>query len=160
MLHINTVGHSYLGQHNLENRAEMNKKIKILLAFVVFIILFIMYTFNSNNNKLAFFKSNKELFIDKFLSIEMNRNKYLGEVADSSNHMNAYMNFGQVYLPMLDQWNGKIKEGDYVSKKKGSTTLIIERNKESYDLYFDIKNFDGAPLPIKRFDGADWQSMP
>lgn len=65
-----------------------------------------------------FFKSGKESFIDEFSPIEMRGNKYLGEVADTANHMNAYMSFGEICLPMLDQWKNKIQIGDHVSKDK------------------------------------------
>lgn len=118
----------------------------ILIAFVGFIILFTYY--NSEKTETSdFFKSDEELFMKSFLPIEMNKEKYLGEVADSSNHMNAYMNFGNVCLPMLDQWKDKIRIGDYVSKKKDSLSLFIQGKTKKYYLHFDSKNFDGAPLP-------------
>ncbi|SEW49664.1 hypothetical protein SAMN05421841_4272 [Chryseobacterium wanjuense] len=120
--------------------------IMILIAFVGFIILFTYY--NSEKTETSdFFKSDEELFMKSFLPIEMNKEKYLGEVADSSNHMNAYMNFGNVCLPMLDQWKDKIRIGDYVSKKKDSLSLFIQGKTKKYYLHFDSKNFDGAPLP-------------
>ncbi|WP_291875029.1 hypothetical protein [Chryseobacterium sp.] len=96
-----------------------------------------------------FFKSGKESFIDEFSPIEMRGNKYLGEVADTANHMNAYMNFGEICLPMLDQWKNKIQIGDHVSKDKNSLTLFIEGQNKKYYLHFDSKNFDGAPPPCK-----------
>ena len=127
----------------------MNKKNRIILAFIVFLILFIMYNRRDSNGRLTIFKSYTELFIDEFAPIEMYHTKYLGEIADSSNHMSPYMNFGKYCLPVIDQWENKIEVGDYVSKKKDSLTLFIEGKKGNYYLHFDSKNFKGSPIPCK-----------
>ncbi|MEG0928752.1 hypothetical protein [Chryseobacterium sp.] len=127
---------------------ERKKYILLLISFTGFLILFIF--FNSEKKEMSdFLKSGKETFLDKYSPIMLEREEYLGKVADTLNHMNAYMNFGEICLPMLDQWNGKIEKGDYVSKKKDSLTLIVERNNKKYYLHFNIKNFDGAPPPCK-----------
>ncbi|MDV7699180.1 hypothetical protein N6B72_19855 [Chryseobacterium soli] len=128
----------------------MQKKSKILflISFIGFVVLFLI--FNSEKKGWSdFFKSGKETFLDNYTPIVMNKYKYLGEVADTTNHMNAYMNFGEICLPLLDQWRGKIEIGDYVSKKKDSLTLFIERKNQNYYLHFDDKDFDGAPPPCK-----------
>ncbi|MGE8431844.1 hypothetical protein [Chryseobacterium joostei] len=128
----------------------MQKKSKILflISFIGFIVLFLI--FNSEKKGWSdFFKSGKETFLDNYTPIVMNKYKYLGEAADTTNHMNAYMNFGEICLPLLDQWRGKIEIGDYVSKKKDSLTLFIERKNQNYYLHFDDKDFDGGPPPCK-----------
>ncbi|MDQ0783428.1 hypothetical protein [Chryseobacterium sp. W4I1] len=125
-----------------------NNKITVILSLIGFLVLFIY--FNSEKKDLSdFFKSGTESFLDDFSPIEMNKEVYLGEIADTANHMNAYMNFGEVCLPMLDQWTGKIHLGDHVSKEKDSLTLLIERDNKIYYLHFDNKNFNGAPPPCK-----------
>lgn len=141
---------NFFGQHHLKNNIMLQKKTKIvfLISLIGFVVLFTY--FNKDKNSVSdYFKSGTESFVDEFSNIEMNREKYLGEVADTTNHMNAYMSFGETCLPMLDQWNGKIHVGDYVSKKKNNLTLLIERNNKTFYLYFDNKDFSGAPPPCK-----------
>ena len=80
----------------------MQKKILFLISFIGFIVLFLI--FNSEKKGWSdFFKSGKETFLDNYTPIVMNKYKYLGEVADTTNHMNAYMNFGEICLPLIDQ---------------------------------------------------------
>lgn len=127
---------------------KRKKYILLLISFTGFLILFIF--FNSEKKEMSdFLKSGKDTFLDQYSPIVLEREEYLGKVADTLNHMNAYMNFGEICLPMLDQWKNKIKIGDYVSKKKDSLTLIIEKNNKKYYLHFNTENFDGAPPPCK-----------
>lgn len=124
-----------------------NTKVSFLISLIGFLILFIYFNYKKGLSDL--FKSVADSFISEFSPIEMQKQKYLGEVADSLNHMNAYMNFGDICLPMLDQWKNKIEFGDYVSKEKGSLTLLIERNNKKNYLHFDSVNFKGAPPPCR-----------
>lgn len=148
-------GREYSGQQLLKNNFKlieknMKKNIKIifLISLIGFIFLFVY--FNSEKKNVSdFFESDEKLFLNDFSPIELNRYKYLGEVADTTNHMNAYMNFGEICLPLLDQWRGKIERGDYVSKKKDSLTLLIEKDNKKYYLHFNSNSFDGAPSPCK-----------
>jgi len=126
---------------------KKNKAI-FFISLIGFLILFI-YLNSDKNDMSDFFKSGTDLFLQDFSPIEMKREKYLGEVADTTNHMNAYMNFGEICLPMLDQWKNKIYVGDYVTKEKNSLTLLIERNNKKFYLHFDRKDFGGAPPPCK-----------
>jgi hypothetical protein len=125
-----------------------NNKIVFLISLIGFLILFVYFNFEKKGIS-DFFKSDKELFLSDFLPIEMKKQKYLGEIVDSSNHMYPYMNFGEVCMPMLDQWKSKIKVGDYVSKKKDSSTLLIERRGENYYLHFENKTIESPPSPCK-----------
>ncbi len=135
-------------QRKINLKMEKKNVLLILISFTGFLILFIY--FNSEKRGISdFFKSGKETFLDKYSPIIMEKEEYLGQVADTLNHRNAYMNFGKICLPMLDQWKGKIEKGDFVSKKKDSLTLIIERNHKNYYLHFEDENFDGAPSPCK-----------
>ncbi|KFF09928.1 hypothetical protein IW15_22010 [Chryseobacterium soli] len=127
---------------------KSSNKIMFLISLIGFIFLFIYFNLEKKGVS-DFFESDEKLFLNDFSPIEMNRYKYLGEVADTTNHMNAYMNFGEICLPLLDQWRSKIEIGDYVSKKKDSLTLFIERKNQNYYLHFDDKDFDGAPPPCK-----------
>lgn len=124
-----------------------NNKVAFLVSLIGFLILFIY--FNYKKGLSDFFGSEIDSFVSEFSPIEMQKQKYLGEVADSLNHMNAYMSFGEVCLPMLDQWKNKIELGDYVSKEKGSLTLLIERNNKKSYLHFESTNFKGAPPPCR-----------
>ncbi|WP_294319236.1 hypothetical protein [uncultured Chryseobacterium sp.] len=124
-----------------------NNKIAFSISLVGFLVLFIY--FNYERGLSDFFKSETDSFISEFSPIEIKKQKYLGEVADSSNHMNTYMSFGEICLPMLDQWKDKIEIGDYISKKRESLTILVERNNKKVYLYFDSINFKGAPLPCQ-----------
>ncbi|RXM41069.1 hypothetical protein BOQ62_03290 [Chryseobacterium sp. CH21] len=93
-----------------------NNKPLFFISLIGFLILFIYFNYEKGLSDL--FKSETDSFVSEFSPIEMQKQKYLGEVADSLNHMNTYMNFGKICLPMLDQWKDKIELGDYVSKKK------------------------------------------
>lgn len=120
----------------------------VLVSLVGFFVLFIY--FNSEKTGVQdFFKSDEEIFLNDFRSIKMEREKYLGEIADTSNHMYPYMNFGNVCLPMLDQWKNRIEKGDYVSKKKDSSTLFVEGKERKYYLHLDMKSVGSAPSPCK-----------
>ncbi len=79
----------------------------------------------------------------------MNKYKYLGEIADTANHMYPYLNFGKICLPLLGQWKNKIKIGDYVSKKKDSSTLFIENKENNYYLHLDTLGIGSAPSPCR-----------
>jgi len=127
---------------------KSNNKIMFLISLIGFIFLFIC--FNLEKKRMYdFFESDEKLFLNDFSPIVMNKFKYLGEVADTTNHMNAYMNFGEICLPLLDQWRDKIEIGNYVSKKKDSLTLLIEKDNKKYYLHFNSNSFDGAPSPCK-----------
>ncbi|MGU3377690.1 hypothetical protein [Chryseobacterium sp. M5A1_1a] len=127
---------------------KKNIKIMFLISFTGFLLLF--FYFNSEKKEISdFFKSDEELFLRDFLPIEMNRYKYLGEVADTTNHMYPYMNFGKICLPILTQWKDKIKIDDYVSKKKDSLTLLIENKSGNYYLHLDTIQIGSAPSPCK-----------
>lgn len=128
----------------------MKKNIKIifLISLIGFIFLFVY--FNSDKKNMSdFFKSDEELFLNDFSSIEMNKYKYLGEIADTANHMYPYLNFGKICLPLLGQWKNKIKIGDYVSKKKDSSTLFIENKENNYYLHLDTLGIGSAPSPCR-----------
>lgn len=127
------------------------QKRNLLLFFISFIGFVILFTFfNSDKKGISdFFKSGKETFLDAYAPIVLEREQYFGEIADTTNHMNLYMSFGDICLPMLEQWKNKIEKGDYVSKKKDSLTLLIQRKGKNSYLHFEDKNFEGAPLPCE-----------
>lgn len=112
-----------------------------------FLILFVIFNYNSKSTD--FFKSYSELFFDYYLPIEMDNEKFIGEIADSANHMNPYLRFEIMCLPYLDQWENKFKSGDYISKKKGDSSITIKDKYGTYNLKFDNKNFEGSALPCK-----------
>lgn len=123
----------------------MNFKQKILISMIGFIVVF--WFLNRNSALLDIFKSYDELFYENYLPIEMKNEKFLGQIADSSNHMSPYLRFEKTCLPELDQWQNKFKPGDLVSKKKNDTTLIVKNADSEYEVKFDSKNFTSSPLP-------------
>ncbi|MHA3045483.1 hypothetical protein JSO61_009190 [Riemerella anatipestifer] len=123
----------------------MNIKQKLLISSIGFVIIFSL--FNINSKFLDFFKSNDELFYEYYKPIEMNKEKFIGEIADSSNHMYPYLRFEKTCLPKIEQWNNKFEVGDEVSKTKGSLNLLIEKNGVKKILEFETKNFPGSALP-------------
>ncbi|MFP3596104.1 hypothetical protein [Chryseobacterium sp. SIMBA_029] len=127
---------------------KSSNKIMFLISLIGFIFLFICFNLEKKSMS-DFFESDEKLFLNDFSPIVMNKYKYLGEVADTTNHMYPYLNFGKICLPLLNQWKNKIKIGDYVSKKKDSLTLFIENKENNYYLNLDTTNIGGAPSPCK-----------
>lgn len=125
-----------------------SNKIVFLISLTGFIFLSIYFNLEKKGMS-DFFKLDEELFLNDFSPIEMEKYKYLGELADTTNHMYPYMNFGKVCLPVLSQWKDKIKIGDYVSKKKDSLTLFIETKTSSYFLHLDRTGIGSAPSACK-----------
>ncbi|WP_213280346.1 hypothetical protein [Chryseobacterium indologenes] len=125
-----------------------SNKIVFLISLIGFIFLFIYFNLEKKGMP-DFFKSDEELFLNDFSPIEMEKYKYLGEIADTTNHMYPYMNFGKICLPVLSQWKDKIKIGDYVSKKKDSLTLFIENKTSSYYLHLDRTSIGSPPSPCR-----------
>lgn len=134
-------------QYYQNDAKQMNLKQKILVSFIGFVIIFTIM--NLNNKTSDFFKNDAELFYDYFLPIQMNKEKFLGEISDSSNHMYPYYRFEKNCLPKIDQWNGKFKIGNKITKKRGSLNLIIEEDGVNKVLYFETKNFEGSALPCE-----------
>ena len=88
----------------------MHFKLKFFISAIGFVILFIIFNYNSKTTD--FFKTDSELFFDYYLPIEMDNEKFIGEIADSANHMNPYLRFEIMCLPYLDKWENKFNSGD------------------------------------------------
>ena len=78
----------------------MNSKFKLIFSLIIFLVLFFIY--NHNSKWTDFFKTYKELFLEHYLPLEMNNEKYSGIISDSSNHMNPYLRFSKTCLPLLN----------------------------------------------------------
>ena len=122
-------------------------KFKIAFSIIGFLIIFIYL--NKESSFSSIFKSYDELFFEKYLPIEMKNEKYLGEIADSANHMTPYIRFSENCLPLIDQWENKFHNGDVVSKMKGDSSLLIKNKDGIIKLKFDKTNFEGSALPCK-----------
>ena len=125
----------------------MNSKFKLIFSLIIFLVLFFIY--NHNSKWTDFFKTNKELFLEHYLPLEMNNEKYLGIISDSSNHMNPYLRFSKTCLPLLNSWENTFEKGDIVSKLKKSTDLILLRDNKTNIIKLDTINFEGSPFPCE-----------
>ena len=125
----------------------MNFKQKFIISIIGFVIVFLIFNYNSKTSD--FFKSDSELFFEYYLPIKMENEKFIGEIADTSNHMYPYFKYKKTCLPKLEQWKNKIKSGDYISKRKGDLNLIVKDNNGRHELKFDKKSFKGSALPCE-----------